>query len=229
MSGHSKWANIKVRKGAQDKKRSAIFTRMAKDIIVAVKRGGGITNPSINSFLRSAIDKSREVNMPKENVERLLKKFEERGDNLVNIYLEGFGPENIPVVIEVETDNKIRTSNNVRHVLQEYSGGLADNNAVMFQFEKVGRVELSGIAESDWEKLIDIGANDIYDNYVEVDFSNLGSYVSKLEKLGFEVIDFGAFLKAKMPMEVKNKDKLEDFVDLLMELDDVINVFVASL
>lgn len=228
MSGHSKWANIKVRKGAQDKKRSAVFTRMAKDIMVAVRRGGGVTDPNINSFLRAAIDRSREVNMPKENVDRLLKRFEERGKNLINIYLEGFGPENIPVIIEVETDNKIRISNEVRHVLQEYGGGLADKNAVMFQFYKVGRLELSKIDEIDWEKLIDLGADDIYENFVEVKFTDLVDYVLKVKKAGFEVTDSNVYLKPKMSVEVRKKDKLEEFVELLMGLDDVVNVFVAS-
>lgn len=228
MSGHSKWANIKVRKGAQDKKRSAIFTRMAREIMVAIKRGGGVADPSVNSFLRVAIDRSKEFNMPRENVDRLLKRFEERGDNLVNIYLEGFGPENVPIIIEVQTDNKIRTSNEVRHVLQEYGGGLADNNAVMFQFDKLGRLELSRIDESDWEKLIDLGAEDIYENFVEVNFADLTGYVLKVEKAGFEVVDSGVYLKAKTFVDVQKKDKLADFVESLTELDDVVNVFVAG-
>jgi len=227
MSGHSKWANIKVRKGAQDKKRSAVFTKMAKNIMVAVKRGGGVTDPSINAYLRTVIDKAKEVNMPRENIERILKRFEERGGNMTNMYLEGFGPENVGVIIEVETDNKIRTSNEVRHILQEYGGSLGGNNTVMFQFNKVGRVELKEIKEEDWEKLIDMGASDIYENYVEVEFTNLGNYVSKLEDKGIEVVDFGAHLKVKMPLTIFNRDKVDDLVSAIEELDDVVKVFVA--
>lgn len=227
MSGHSKWANIKVRKGAQDKKRSAVFTKMVKNIMVAVKRGGGVTDPSINAYLRTVIDKAKEVNMPRENIERILKRFEERGGNMTNMYLEGFGPENVGVIIEVETDNKIRTSNEVRHIFQEYGGSLGGNNTVMFQFNKVGRVELREIKEEDWEKLIDMGASDIYENYVEVEFTGLGEYVSKLEDKGIEVVDFGAHLKAKMPLTISNKDRIDDFVQAIEELDDVVKVFVA--
>lgn len=227
MSGHSKWANIKVRKGAQDKKRSAIFTKMAKNIMVAVKRGGGVTDPQINSYLRATIDKAKDVNMPKENIERLLKRFEKRGDNLTVICLEGFGPENVPVVVEVETDNKIRTSNQVRHIFQEFGGNLGSNNTAMFQFDKVGRVELSEITDKDWEKLIDLGANDIYENFIEVDFTNLGEYVSKLEKRGMEIVDFGTHFKAKMPMIVSNRDKVTNFIQSMEEVDDVVRVYVA--
>ncbi len=227
MSGHSKWANIKVRKGAQDKKRSAVFTKMAKNIVVSVKRGGGVTDASINAYLRAAIDKAKEVNMPRENIERILKRFEERGSNLTNMYLEGFGPENVGVIIEVETDNKIRTSNEVKRILQEYGGSLSGNNTVMFQFDKVGRVELKEIKEEDWEKLIDMGASDIYENYVEMEFTNLGGYVSKLEDKAIEVVDFGGHLKAKMPLTISNKDRVDDLIQVLEELDDVVKVFVA--
>jgi len=227
MSGHSKWANIKVRKGAQDKKRSAVFTKMAKNIMVAVKKGGGTTDVSINSYLRTAVDRAKEVNMPRENIERILKRFDERGSNLVNMYLEGFGPENVGIIIEVETDNKIRISNEVKRIFQEYGGSLGGNNTVMFQFDKVGRVELKEIKEEDWENLIDMGARDIYGNYVEVEFVDLGSYVSKLGDKGIEVVSFGAHLKAKMPLTISNKDRLNDLVSSLEELDDVVNVFVA--
>jgi transcriptional/translational regulatory protein YebC/TACO1 len=100
MSGHSKWNNIKNRKGAQDKKRSEAFTKISKNILTAIRLGGGSANPEVNGVLKVAIEKAREVNMPKENIERLLVRFEERKANLVSIILEGYGPFGVPIVIE---------------------------------------------------------------------------------------------------------------------------------
>ena len=108
MSGHSKWANIKNRKGAQDKKRSEAFTKAAKDILTAIREGGGNTNPDSNVVLKAAIEKSRAVNMPKENIDRLLSRFESRKNNLSSGLMEAYGPYGIPMLIEFETDNKNR-------------------------------------------------------------------------------------------------------------------------
>ena len=119
MSGHSKWSNIKNRKGAQDKKRSEAFTRLAKDILTAIRTNGGNTNPDANLSLKVAIDKAREANMPKENVERLLSRFEERKSNLVESIMEGYGPFGVPIIIDTETDNRNRILAEIKLILKK--------------------------------------------------------------------------------------------------------------
>lgn len=140
MSGHSKWANIKVRKGAQDKKRSEAFTKMSKIILTAIRLGGGNINVNTNSYLKTAVDKAREVNMPKENIERLLARFEERRNNLTNFMLEGYGPFAVPMIIEVETDNKNRILGEIKLIFRNYGGNLGGINSAMFQFKRVGDI-----------------------------------------------------------------------------------------
>jgi YebC/PmpR family DNA-binding regulatory protein len=136
MSGHSKWANIKNRKGAQDKKRSETFTKVAKNILTAIREGGGNTNPDANLYLKTAIEKSREVNMPKENIERLLAKFEERKSNLVSGIFEGFGPDAVPMIVEVETDNKNRTLSEIKNMFKVAGGNLGESGSVAYLFRR---------------------------------------------------------------------------------------------
>jgi len=131
MSGHSKWSNIKNRKGAQDKKRSAVFTKVSKNILTAIRTGVG---------LKAAIDKAREVNMPNENVERLIAKFEERKASLVLVTLEGYGPFGIPIIIQLETDNKNRVLGEIKLIFRNYDGNLGGVNSAMFQFERAGEM-----------------------------------------------------------------------------------------
>ncbi len=228
MSGHSKWANIRVKKGAEDRKRSAIFTKVARNIRAAVKMGGGADIEN-NWKLRAVAEKAREVNMPKENIDRILKKFKERKDNLVSVCIEGYGPSTIPVIVEIETDNKIRTSNEVRMILENYGGCLASNNAVMHLFDKMGRVELTKIDGPDWEKLIDLGAEDIEESTVYVHFEDLGRYVKDVGESGFEVIDSGVYFKPRVvsAVDVKDREKCLEMVEELLENDDVTGVFTG--
>ncbi len=229
MSGHSKWANIKVKKGAEDKKRSAIFTKMARVIRVAVKTGGGNTDPVTNSYLRTAVEKAREVNMPKDNIERILSRFDSAKQNMESFYLEGFGPEGVPIVVEVESDNKIRISNEIRLILNKNGGRLGDNNSVMFQFDKIGRIEVSEILEKDWEKLVEMGVWNITGNFIEVGFEELAEMTEKVRQVGFEVIDSKPFLKVKMAMEVGEsiKNKVIELVGEIEENEDVVEVFTG--
>ncbi len=229
MSGHSKWANIKVKKGAEDKKRSAIFTKMARVIRVAVKAGGGNTDAITNSYLRTAIEKAREVNMPKDNIERILSRFDSAKEHIESFYLEGFGPGGVPIIVEVESDNKIRTSNEVRLILNRYNGSLGGNNSVMFQFDKIGRIEVLTILEKDWEKLVEMGVWNIDGNFVEVAFENLGEMTEKIKQEGFEIIDSKPFLKMKMAMKVSEiiRNKVMELVDELEENEDVVEIFTG--
>lgn len=227
MSGHSKWANIKNRKGAQDKKRSEAFTKMSKNILTAIRLGGGNTNPDSNLHLKTAIDKAKEVSMPKENIERLLQRFEERKANLINFNLEGYGPFGVPLVIEVETDNKNRILTEVKMIFRDYEASLGESNSVLYQFKKVGEVELSEISEDKELELIDAGALDFEGNVVIVEANNLNAFVQKLTDMGLNIIRSETLLRATNPIILNSEEDLEkilDLVDSLEENDDVINV-----
>ena len=193
MSGHSKWANIKNRKGAQDKKRSEAFTKISKNILTAIRLGGGSINPEVNGSLKVAIEKAREVNMPKENIQRLLDRFEERKANLVSVILEGYGPFGVPVVVETETDNKNRILGEIKLIFRNYDGVLGESGSVMYQFERVGEVELdpveqNEISEENQLKLIDLGAMDFDGNIVLVPVSLLNDFTKAVENSGLKVV-----------------------------------------
>ncbi len=235
MSGHSKWSNIKNRKGAQDKKRSEAFTKNAKNIMTAIRLGGGSINPEVNLALKIAIEKAKEVNMPKENIERLLTRFEERKANLVSIILEGYGPFGVPVIIETETDNKNRILGEIKLIFRKYDGALGENNSVRFQFNKVGEIELdfikqNGIIEEIQLKLIDLGAIDFDQNLVWVNQSDFNSIIEKMIALNLKIVRSEIIYKAINPILLKNEEQLNKILDFIEELednDDVIGVFAG--
>ncbi len=230
MSGHSKWNNIKNRKGAQDKKRSEAFTKISKNILTAIRLGGGSSDPNVNGVLKVAIDKAREVNMPKENIERLLARFEERKDNLVAVILEGYGPFGVPVIIEAETDNKNRILGEIKLIFKNYEGALGETNSVMFQFDRVGEVEFEKITEEDQLNLIDFGAIDFDENIAIVESSSVNEFVKKIEELGFGMVKSEVVYRPKNPIQIKNEDdfnKIMDFIDELESNDDVLGVFAG--
>ena len=234
MSGHSKWANIKTRKGAQDKKRSAVFTILSKNILTAIRTGGGNTKLESNLALKTAIDKAKLSNMPKENIDRLITRFEERKANLIPIVLEGYGPFGVPIIIEAETDNKNRILGEIKLIFREYSGNLGENNSVMFQFKRVGEVELSGLSDlssSDLSlELIDAGAIDFDDNVVLVDPKEILVFEEKIKKLGLEIIRSETTLRAINPTVLNSEEEVGEILGMIEELesnDDVINVFAG--
>jgi YebC/PmpR family DNA-binding regulatory protein len=227
MSGHSKWSNIKNRKGAQDKKRSAVFTRASKNILTAIRDGVG---------LKAAIEKAKEVNMPKENIDRLIAKFESRKANLAVMIMEGYGPFGVPVVIELETDNKNRILGEIKLIFRNYGGSLGDNNSVLFQFKRVGEIELdfveqnSEIPEEKQLELIDAGAVDFDGNIVLVEPNDLDSLVKKAKDMGLIINRSELVLRSNNPVMLNSEEevgKIMDMVEELEENDDVINVFVG--
>jgi len=222
MSGHSKWSNIKNRKGAQDKKRSSVFTRASKNIMTAIRDGVG---------LKAAIDKAREVNMPKENIDRLISRFEERKDNLVTVILEGYGPFGVPMIVEAETDNKNRILGEIKLIFRNYNGNLGESNSVMFQFKRVGEIELENDILEDKElDLIDAGAIDFDGNIVLTEVTNLNEVAKKIEEMNLTVNRSELVLKASNPTMLNSEEevaKIMDMIDELEENDDVINVFAG--
>ena len=231
MSGHSKWSNIKNRKGAQDKKRSESFTRTSRDILTAIRLGGGNTNPEANLGLKIAIEKAREVNMPKENVDRLLTKFEERKANLIAVTLEGYGPFGVPVVIELETDNKNRILGEIKLIFRNYGGNLGESNSVMFQFKRVGEVELREIIPEEKElDLIDAGASDFEEKTILTEVNNLNNLIKKIEDMGLKIEKYGLSLRSNNPVMLSSEEEVGKIMDMIEELeenDDVINVYAG--
>src|SRR4030042_4821727 len=137
MSGHSKWANIKTRKEAMDKKKGKVFSKMAKIIEIAARKGG---DPEMNPTLRLTIENARSVNMPNDNIERTIKKGtgeDKEGGHLEEITYEAYGPNGTPLIIEVITDNKNRTLSEIKHILNEHGGKLAETGSVRYLFDRI--------------------------------------------------------------------------------------------
>lgn len=229
MSGHSKWANIKNRKGAQDKKRSMAFTKAAKMILTAIRQGGGRTDPEANSYLKTAIDKAREVNMPKENIDRLLRSFEERKANLATYVFEAFGPFGVPILIEMETDNKNRAIGEVKSLLREYEANLGESGSVSFLFDKVGEIELEKIPSEEQQlELIDLGATDIDGSTVVVESTRLHEATERLKEKGYQIKNAELVMRSKAPVMLTDEEALNKVLDLVESLEDneeVINVW----
>lgn len=164
MSGHSKWSTIKRKKGANDAKRGAIFTRVSKDITIAAREGGD--DPSMNSTLRLAIKKAKSSNMPAANIERAIKKGtgQLEGVNYESYLYEGYGPEGVAIMMEIMTDNKNRTVPEVRHIMSKNGGNLGESGCVAWVFEKKGEIliDKKSIDEEPLlEIIIDLGIEDI--------------------------------------------------------------------
>jgi YebC/PmpR family DNA-binding regulatory protein len=213
MSGHSKWNNIKNRKGAQDKKRSEVFTKASRNILTALRTGVG---------LDGAIAKAKEVNMPKENIDRLISRFNERKDSLINFMLEGFGVEGVPMMVEVETDNKNRTLGEIKLIFKQNGGSIGESGTVAFMFDRVGEIEVDGLTEEKELELIDKGAIDFEDNKIYCKVDNLRTLEEELDRKG-EII-----MKPNCPKKLQTEDQVVRVLDFIAELeenDDVINVF----
>jgi len=162
MAGHSHWAGIKHKKGKADKQRSKIFSKLSKEITVAAKLGS--KDSDMNPRLRSAIQAAKSANMPKDNIERAIKKSELNKDlNYISIVYEGFGPEKIAVIVEALTDNKNRTASNIRTIFQKNGGNLGESGVAAHQFQQVGviKIDKKNISENDvLELAINSGAED---------------------------------------------------------------------
>ena len=237
MAGHSKWANIKHRKAAADAKKSKITTRMVKEITIAAKMGGGDANS--NPRLRLAMEKARENNVPKDNVERAIKRGtgELEGVNYDELRFEGYGINGAGVIVDCLTDNKTRTVAEVRHVFSKYNGNLGTDGCVSFQFQKCGQLIFApGMTEdSMMEVAIEAGAIDVItndDGSFEVitmpnDFIEVkNTLLSKGLKPEFaEVI-----MKADNETEMSGEDaeKMQRLLDAFDELDDVQEVYTTA-
>ena len=173
MSGHSKWSTIKRKKGANDAQRAKIFTKIAREIIVAVKAGG--PDPDNNSSLKDAIAKGRAANMPNDNITRTIKKAagSTDGDNYENITYEGYGPNGVAVIVEALTDNRNRTAADIRHYFDKFGGNMGQTGCVSFMFDQKGVIIIEKKAADEDELTMDAleaGADDFEadDDYYEI-------------------------------------------------------------
>ncbi len=237
MAGHSHWAGIKHKKGKADKQRSAIFSKLSREITVAAKLGD--KNPDMNSRLRSAIQAARSANMPKDNIERAIDKSSIAADsNFENIRYEGFGPAKTAIVITTLTDNKNRTASNLRTIFQKHGGGLGTQGSASHNFLQLGVIKIDK-GEIDEEKVFnlatDAGANDciFHNNYYEIHTNNDEIYDVKnlLEK---EISNFISTEIEWVPINKINlneddKEKMNKFLQILEEDDDVQHVFTNAI
>ena len=235
MSGHNKWANIKHRKAAQDSKRSAEFTKVIRELTVAARSGGG--DPNMNARLRTAMDKARQVNMPKDTVERAIKRGtgELEGVNYEEIMYEGYAPAGVAMYISTLTDNKNRTTADIRHILSKYGGNLAESGSVAWQFERKGIIAVKKEAVSDGDEFmmvaIDAGADDIKEDDEGYEIvsapENLLKVVDSLKNAGYEVDSYEHTFIPKTTVHVTGRDaeKVLQVVGLIEDLDDVQEVY----
>ena len=225
MAGHSHWAGIKHRKGRADERRSKIFSKLSKEITVAAKLGS--KDSSMNPRLRSAIQAARAANMPKDNIERAIKKSETNKNlNYNNLTYEGFGPEKIAIIIEALTDNKNRTASNIRTIFQKFGGNLGESGAVSHQFKQVGVIRIDKKKISDnkvLELAINGGAEDCLSEgpYHEVITRKENFYKVKLE-IEKKIQDFISSGIEWLPINKisLNKEKVKSVLDFLEKLED---------
>ena len=234
MSGHSKWASIKHQKAATDAKRGNTFTKLGNTVSVAAKQGGG--DPSANPALRLAIDKARAANMPKDNIERAIKRGTgELGGNAVEELLyEGFGPGNSAILVEALSDNRNRSNADIRMIFNKNGGRIADGGGVAYQFTQKGviRIDLPKNMEGKLEEVvIENGADDYSfgDGYaiVYVDSALLHTLKEFVESAGFKIDTAKIEWVANSTIELADDDleKLAHLLEVLDENDDVTNVY----
>ena len=237
MSGHSKWHNIQKTKGAQDAKRAAAFTKISKEMIVAVKEGGGIADPAYNSRLATVITKAKAANMPNDNIKRVLEKAAASGsgDNYETITYEGHGPCGVAVIVETMTDNRNRTAPEVRHLLDKYGKGLGATGCVSWSFDRKGVII---IEKEDLDEdtvmmdALDAGADDMqveeetFEVYTDPDA--FGSVLAALEEKGYTFVQAAVEMVPQNYVKLENEDdikNMEKLIDLLEDNDDVQNVW----
>ena len=228
MSGHSKWSTIKRAKGVTDAKRSVAFTKVAREISVAARQGGG--DPDANYRLRLAVEKARSVNMPADNIKRSIDKAVGggEGEQFEEIVYEGYGPGGVAILVEAATDNRNRTAAEVRSMFSKAGGQLASSGAVAWQFEPRGLITVTGGDPDEVALLaIDAGAEDVDTTSVPLEIytapHDLEAVRSALEAAGVAVESAESAMIAKQTVEldVSHARQALRLVDLLEDLDDV--------
>ncbi len=234
MAGHSKWANIQHRKKAVDAKRGKIFTRINRELSVAARQGGG--DPDANPGLRLAIEKANAANMPKDNIERAIKKAtgDLEGVSYEELKYEGYAPGGVAVLVECLTDNRNRTVAEVRHAFTKYGGNLGTDGSVAYLFSKLGVLNFApGTSEDEvMEVALDSGADDVTsedDGSLEVTVSPeaYSDVVDAMKTAGLVPENSEITMRASVEVEldVETGEKVLRFLDMLEDLDDTQNVY----
>lgn len=236
MSGHSKWSQIKRQKGAADVKRGKTFTKLSNAITIAVKQGGGVGDPSQNFRLRLAMDAAKTANMPKENIERAIKRAQGReAGNLEEVIYEGFAPFGVSVIIEAATDNTQRTTAVIKSIFNKQGASFGQPGSVSYQFKQVGQVIVKKNGKS-FDDVFNIAVEESVEDVEEVGdevvlyttVGNLTKLKDRLIKEGFEVLESEVVREPIVKIEVEDEQKLkkiEQFVESIEELDDVQKVY----
>ncbi len=236
MSGHSKWANIKRKKEATDSKKANIFSKIGKELTVAVKTGGS-GDPNINSKLKDVISKAKANNMPNDNINRCIQKAlgDSNSANYEEIVYEGFGPCQTAVIVEVMTDNKNRAAADIRSIFSKSGGSLGQTGSVGYMFEKKGYILIENSGDIDEDELmlnsLDNGAEDFVseEGYIEItslpeNFSKLRDYIESLN-LKVEAAEIRQIATMKKELSEEEETKFQNFLDKLEDNDDVQNVW----
>ncbi len=236
MSGHSKWNNIKRKKEGTDAKRAQTFTRIGREMAVAIKEGGA--DPVANSKLRDVIAKAKANNVPNDNIQRMLSKYtSEGGADYETVVYEGYGPEGVALIVEAMTDNRNRTASSIRHIFDKYGGNMGAQNSVSWQFERKGVIVIDREEFEDEEDdmmmiAVDAGAEDFEASEeafeITTSMDTLGEVRDNLEKQGYT---FAAAEEQMIPQNTvkitdeENVKKFQKLLDMLEEDDDVQNVW----
>jgi YebC/PmpR family DNA-binding regulatory protein len=234
MAGHSKWANIQHRKGAQDARRGKVFTRVIREISIAARTGG--SDPSFNPRLRAAIDKAQANNMPKDTVERAIKRGTGAldSDNFEEVRYEGYGPGGVAVMVDCLTDNRQRTVGDVRHAFTKCGGNLGTSNSVSYLFAKTGVISFPAASDEGriMEVALEAGADDVVTNPdASVDVLTapeafIGVKQAILDAgLAPELAEVTMRAAVNIPLGIEDARKMVKLLEMLEELDDVQNVY----
>jgi YebC/PmpR family DNA-binding regulatory protein len=234
MSGHSKWSTIKHKKAITDARRGKLFTRLAREITIAAREGGG--NLDTNFRLRLAVDKAKADNMPKDNIERAIKRGtgELKGEDLVEVMYEGYAPHGVALLVQVLTDNKNRTVAEIRRVLTRQGGTLAEAGAVAWQFERKGYIAITpdGVDQDlVFEAVVEAEAEDVVfgDDLIEVyaELKNFQAVRQALEDAGirFETAELAMIPKTTAQLAEKETIQVMGVIEALEDLDDVQQVY----
>ena len=227
MSGHSKWNNIKRKKEKTDGAKAKIFTKMAREIVVAVKEGGG-GDPNSNSRLRDAIAKAKAANVPNDNIERAIKRAAEaKGEDYETILYEGYGPNGVAMIVETMTDNRNRTAANMRHYFDKFGGNLGTSGCVSFLFNQKGVLvlEAEGLDEEKvMEDCFEAGAEDfdMGEEYIEITTApaDLSAVREAMEGMGYKFESFEVAYLPTTETAVEGEDNIKNMTRLLDALDD---------
>jgi len=233
MAGHSKWANIKFRKGVQDAKRGKIFTKLIREISVSARMGG--SDESSNSRLRDAVTKALKANMKRDTIDNAIKRGVGglEGANMMEMRYEGYGPGGVAVLVDCLSDNKNRTVSEVRHAFTKHNGNLGTDGSVSYLFNEQGEILLAPTANEDQaiEVAIEAGAEDVMQEEGQIEIiTTVETYhavLSALATANFEVEHSHLTKRAQtmIPLDKETTESLEKLIDMLEDLDDVQEVY----